>query len=116
MTYIPSDNWAAYRFGIKQATEPVQGDLAGEPAGDFVNAFLQQRRKHLLTKKVTKWACVVSRSRRDGDGLPPAYSVYGDLHEGKTSAQQTIVSVGGPHDEVRTHIVGVFPVEIEVPI
>jgi hypothetical protein len=58
---------------------------------------------------ITKWAMVTSSVRGSKD--VPTYSVYGDLQDEKISAEEIIVSSSRGE-----HIVGVFPVEIEVPL
>ena len=53
--YLPSDPHEAYAFGVKQATEPI---IVSTIADAYVNETLQERRKSLLTKKITRWANV----------------------------------------------------------
>lgn len=102
-----------YKRGVEDAVREILENMPisgiTDPV-DFLNEIPRFVRRKLLNKKVTKWAMVVKRPR--GENLPPAYSVRGDLHEGKLSAEQTIVR-RGPE---QYSIVGVFPIEIETEI
>ena len=105
-----------YEQGFKEGVEaagrkifeelPLSGITDPVDVLNAIPRFL--RKKLLLTKKVTKWGMVVSRPQTGGEA---SYGVYGNLRENKTSAEETIVYSGDG-----THIVGVYPIEIEVPL
>lgn len=116
---MSTDYDAGYKAGVEQATLPLY--TTGE---DFshtyhpreINDKLDERRKKLLTKKVTKYAIVCSRTR--GEGQARAYFVYDDLFEGKIPADaeaEQLRKAGAPAGrDFRVH--GVFPIEIEIPL
>lgn len=100
--YVPADPQDAYKFGVRQATEPI---IVANLADQYVNDVLSDRRKKLLTKKVTKWVAVaISPS----NGKPYAQGYFQDSKE-SALANKT----GDPGDPT---FIGVYPIEIEVPL
>ena len=96
-------------IGYVSETEEIPGvksrkGLGGEAC---LNAFLEDRRKKLLTKKVTKWANVYERAHL----LEPANLTvgHGVLYNHKSLAELS-------KDEVKGNFLGAYPIEIEVPL
>ena len=96
-----------YRRGVEDATGPFSNDLgAGVPF--FKTAFdheMQERRKSLLTKKVTKWVIVLKKEDRSEERIPE-----GRLFDSEKSASKWCDGYYG------SSALGVFPIEIEAPI
>jgi hypothetical protein len=112
--YVPSNPHEAYAFGVKQATEPLReypgkncdltpGSCQARTFGEFANAVLADRRKRLLTKKVTKWTNVYFKPGS------------GDLSVGCTADSELEAKAvkGGPGCG---NYVGTFPFEVEVEL
>ena len=110
---------ATYRKGYKQgvldATAPMkEGDpVYNDPSlgslsfFEFTNYFLADRRKNLISKKVTKW---VNVGRVEPCVCDPS-SVrwgYGTLYDDKVTAESNSWSPAG--------YIGTYPIEIEEPI
>ena len=101
--FIPENPLEAYKYGVNSATDPAP---VNNLADTYFNAFLSDRRKTLLTDKVTKWIIV----RKAGGGY--ADHVYeGRLHDRKEAAEKSAGLYLNSKD-----ILGVFPVEIEFPL
>lgn len=103
--YVPSDPHEAYRFGVRQATEPI---LSNNSSDDYLNETLAYRRKLLLTRKVTKWANVY----RSPSVYDPAAASFGHatLFDSPREAKNSAPS------EPLWDFVGTFPIEIEETI
>ncbi len=92
-----------YKRGVIDATEPLPS-----PRGlldCYANSKFSDRRKQLLTKKVTKWVAVgISVS----NGKPYAQGYFQDSKESALANKTS--------DALDLGFVGVFPIEIEVEI
>jgi len=99
--YVPANPHEAYVFGVKKATEPIS---VNNIADAYVNNTLADRRKILLTKKVTKWVNFYINEGTIQTGLK---SVYDSEQEAKKYTTFP--------DLCFTYI-GTFPVEIEVEL
>jgi len=123
---MSSDYSAGFEAGVKAATQPMSAQEwpsfgARTTYRDGWDELLAERRKKLLTKKVTKYAVILSRSR--GPERERAYYTYGDLHEGRASAEidarqyldkaRADTALTG---SVNPELHGVFPIEIEIPL
>ena len=110
-----------YRKGVEDATKPMTEDdilYNNDPAfGDlstlgFVNAFLSERRKSLLTKKVTKWVVLFANWENTDDIRVLKNPATGGLapFNTKEEAEEEIknVAVCKPF--------GPFPIEVEVQL
>jgi len=100
---------AGYRQAVGEATEPFP---LLEVPGKTVNNLMEDRRKKLLTKKVTRWLIVIPATEQ-GCVSDPArqYEYYSSdrlLYDSKESAEAASVR----YEET----FGIFPVEIEVPL
>jgi hypothetical protein len=101
--YVPSDPHEAYKMGVKQATATLYlGYQDATVTVGQVNEKLEERRKSLLTKKVTKWATLI----RWGSG---AILSVNPLSDTKVEAENK----GYLRNE---EFVGVYPIEIELPL
>jgi len=100
--YVPSNPHQAYKYGVKQATEPI---IVSNLADQYVNEVFTDRRKSLLTKKVTKWVAV---------GLSPSNGKYYSAGYFQDTKEQAIANTSG--DPNSSDWTGVFPIEIEVPL
>jgi hypothetical protein len=91
-----------YKRGVEDATAPVSVNTIADA---YVNETLSDRRKKLLTKKVTLWVAVgISPT----NGKPYAQGYFQDSKEEAFS-----LKTSDPGD---SSFVGVFPFEIEVPL
>lgn len=118
---MSSDYEAGYKKGVEEATSPLRYAAINLYGGKPVSDVLFEVRKQLLTKKVTKYAVVLSRSR--GPQRARAYYIYGDLHDGRASAEhdaegyKTVASeVSSKSGLISSELHGVFPIEIEIPL
>ncbi len=95
-----------YRRGVEDGTKTL---YAGYPNAmvdtQTVNEKLLDRRKELLTKKVTKWVAV---GLSPSNGKPYAQGYFQDTKE------SALANLTG--DPSRPDHLGVFPIEIDVPI
>ena len=87
-----------YRKGVNDALEPYE---AWEVEGHAQNQIIENRRRRLLTKKVTKWVNVIVG---DGKNPVPARIFFDSQKEAED------------HQEEGCPYFGVYPIEIEVPI
>jgi len=97
--YLPANPHDAYKFGVRQATEPI---IVANLADQHVNDVLSDRRKKLLSKKVTKWTGIITS---EWSGLP------------------TILELCDTEDEVKGFLAKnpkplteAIPIEIEIPL
>ena len=100
-----------YRRGIEAATAgfthseitilPVTPGFSSE----VLRTFLDNRRKALLTRKVTKWVAVAISPT---NGKPYAQGYFQDTKESALN-----LKTGDPTDQT---FIGAFPIEIEVPL
>ena len=101
-----------YKRGVLDATVRIS-DAEGSDFGfynekaGYLNDLLSQRRKKLLTKKVTKWANVYSYLASVSD---PANVKFGgaSLYDTKETAEKYAFGTIG--------LIGTYPIEIEVEI
>ena len=84
-------------------------ELWGEPLGVRIEKLLKERRKTLLTKKVTKWFAVYDNF---GTG---SLRIYGEALFGKTTLFNTKEEALKQLDGVDI-LVGAYPIEIEVEL
>jgi hypothetical protein len=97
---------ADYKRGVEDATKPSsRGEVI--LCNGVIDVFLKNRLKNLLTKKVPKWVIVVKRS----DITREEFVDSGRLWDSKSAAERYI-TLSLPESEV----LGVFPIEIDVPL
>jgi hypothetical protein len=95
-----------YRRGVEDGTKPLYAGWEGSTVlTSVVNLRLGERRKELLTKKVTKWVIVLKKEDRSEERIPE-----GRLFDSEKSASKWCDGYYG------SSALGVFPIEIEVPI
>jgi hypothetical protein len=105
-------NTSDYRRGVEDALTPITYEdvqkatvSSPEAAVNVYNRISDNRRKTLLTKKVTKWLAVaISPS----NGKPYSLGYFQDTKELALNLR-----TGDPNS---TDFIGVFPIEIEVPL
>ena len=103
--YIPNDPWSAYRFGVEQATTTETAtSIVLDPN---IRAFLEDRRKKLLTRKVTKWVSVYQSGCQSGEELESSGTLYDSSEE---------ALMGDGRTRYTPKRIGVFPIEIEIPV
>jgi hypothetical protein len=92
-----------YKRGVEDATEPFGYGVLGTTNNDTtrLNDRLSQRRKQLLTKKVTKWVGVYA-----GDEIP--------LWFGRTVCDSK--EQADKYYRLIENYLGAYPVEIEIPL
>lgn len=93
---FPGTNFKVHTPGV---------ELVGEPLGVRIEQLLKERRKKLLTKKVTKWVAV---GIAPSNGKPYAQGYFQDTKE-SALANKT----GDPGDPT---FIGAYPIEIETEI
>lgn len=96
-----------YRRGVEDATKPFKFEGLGTTSYDTtrLNIRLSERRKILLTKKVTKWVNIYRNS--EGSIRTGFHSVYDS--KGLAKENSTYPDYGFTY-------VDSYPIEIEVPI
>ncbi len=110
--YVPSDPHEAYKMGVEDATKPITTErfkgftLMGTTCEGVVTEILKDRRKELLTKKVIKWVILL----RPGSVREEAYIAQGRLFDSKEVAGlRAAIDFG-------SNAIGVYPIEIELPL
>lgn len=105
--YVPSNPHEAYKMGVKDATEPLSSTIDARTDWNryFFNQQMRDRRKSLLTKKVTKWALVYC-----GPSVAdPARQYFGSALLCDTEEEEA--------DRCKEdHQIGPYPIEIETEI
>ena len=109
--YVPANPHEAYVFGVKKATEPIS---VNNIADAYVNNTLADRRKILLTKKVTKWFAVYNN---DGSGSLRVVGQFTNyLGNGRGNAELFDTEEKALDRLIGLDAVGAFPFEVEVEL
>jgi hypothetical protein len=90
-----------YRAGVEAGTAPFP---LHEVCGRTVNDLMGERRKKLITKKVTKWVVVLKAGKFTEECVD-----RGRLWALKSAAEEYV------KNQIGNSCLGVFPLEIEVP-
>lgn len=98
-----------YKRGIEQATQPLYLSGEGPLYGHEVNQKLTERRKNLLTKKVTKWINIWETGPSVYDPASVRFGT-GVLYDDKSTAEANVI------DPSRRDFLGTYPIEIETEI
>ena len=99
-----------YRIGVNKATEDFTYEEVHDLPitegfnGGVLRTFLANRRKALLTKKVTKWVVVLKAGKFSEESVS-----QGRLFDTREGAERYVKA------QVGDSCLGVFPIEIEVP-
>jgi hypothetical protein len=103
--FVPHDPFEAYKYGVEKATKPFDGyQQQTLPLSQF-NQILDERRKTLLTRKMTKW--IIAMPGKSGY---EEYIHQGRFYDSREAAEKFSLQHLG------SAILGVFPVEIELPL
>lgn len=97
---FPKDSRDEYRRGVEDATKPFDyGPLtASRPDTYLLNQKLEERRKQLLSKKVTKWVSIFRKTSMEG-------GLSGMIYDTKEEAEHFC--------SIYKSFVGAYPIEIK---
>lgn len=111
MAYAPTEDYQrGFRYGVTLATEQLYSgyDPVTIPIRD-INKKLLERRKNLLTKKVTKWINIWETGPSVSDPASVRFGT-GVLYDDKSTAEANVI------DLTRRDFLGTYPIEIETEI
>jgi hypothetical protein len=92
-----------YRRGVEDATKPLNlNPLTGHSASE-IDEIVAERRKALLTRKVTKWVNIY----QDGNVIQTGYK---SLYDSKEDA-----ALFTKYPDYGFKYIGTYPIEIETP-